>query len=251
MKKLFFIFILFFISPAIFAQKVSIEKDVVSVEDVPSFKIISTGNMAQQAFVVQNMDGDQLISFDPAAEKNPNGTGRLDIHFTGMPNTAQCNMTMGFKKMMAKKIVALGVIKNGRLSEDGVARLCAAYEGNAATAVAGSNTVNTANDYTIVVRNTSAPLFIMNGEIKQDYKLVGKYRINDEMISNMPGHIVRFFQPENNTIIAQASYQNFSESCSLLLYKNNRLVSIPLSKNTTDDMKIKEVTSYLIQHGFM
>lgn len=262
------------------AQKVDIDKDdVVSVDGQPVFKIEGKQGMAHTSLTVTNLDGDVLAGIDDTEQKNENGTLLLSVNFTDRNQRAMFPITVGVKKVIAKKLVEMKVIENGQLTDMGVKRFCSRYPAPTMRIVSynessyganqtdyskgygnnyGTNrdkeiTTITSNRtiYPIVERNTSATTFVIGGSIRQDGKLIATYKTESLMVNNKPGTIVRFYTADGNALIAEAKFENFGEDASLLLNKNNSTVEIAIPKNQTTQNKTEEIARYLISHQYM
>lgn len=132
MKKLLTLtslFTLFAIN--IFAQGVKIKKDLVSLDDSPLFKMVSTNY--PDAYTLYNLNDKKLAIFNAqfyndskqVTPGNPQGRiGYFDITFFN-DDMDKCEIRIvGFKKQLAELIVSEGLIKNEGLDNLAVKQFC-------------------------------------------------------------------------------------------------------------------------------
>ncbi len=131
--KLFFILSLLVFSCTAWSQghKVSVKKDLVSVNEEPAFKMVST--TYPDAYTITNLAGEKLIYFNAyfynspsqVTSANPNGRiGYFDITFfnEGMD---KCEIRIvGGKKALADQIVSEDLINEGSLNETAIKQFC-------------------------------------------------------------------------------------------------------------------------------
>lgn len=125
--------LLFFVTFNSFSQKqkVTVKKDLVSIDDSPLFKMVSTNY--PDAYTIYNLNGDKLALFnaqfynDPQqiTDGNPKGRiGYFEITFFN-EDMDKCEIDIvGFKKQLAQRIISEGLIKDGKLDETAVKQFC-------------------------------------------------------------------------------------------------------------------------------
>lgn len=125
--------LLFFFTFNIHSQeeKVTVKKDLVSVNDSPVFKIVSTNHM--NGYTLYNLTDEKLAIFnlqsysDPQQITSANPNGRisyLDITFLN-GDMDKCEIRNAFmKKGLAQLIISEGLIKDGKLDETAVKQFC-------------------------------------------------------------------------------------------------------------------------------
>lgn len=124
----------FFLSLSVFSQEkdVKVGKDnIVSVDGVSVFKLVST--KIPDAYTVYNLNDEKLIIFnflafnDPSqvSSSNPKGSVQyFDVTFIN-DELSKCEIGVpGFKKQLAKQIVADGLVVDGKLDSDAVKLFC-------------------------------------------------------------------------------------------------------------------------------
>lgn len=135
MKVIFRIIFLFFVvSTSLNAQveqKVTVKKDIVSVDGIPFFKMISTNY--PDAYTVYNLKDEKLAYFsaqfysDPnqITPGNPQGRiGYFDITFFN-EEMDKCEIKIvGFKKHLAQLIIAEKLIQMDKLDNIAVKKFC-------------------------------------------------------------------------------------------------------------------------------
>lgn len=227
------------------AQDIDVsKKGVVSVNGKDQFIIEGKQGMVNTQFTITNMDGDELMGAD-ATQGEPNMT----IVFTGREEVAVYPLTIGTKKVLAKELAKMKVIQNGQINEMGLKRFLAKY---GAGYVGGGSNVNViSTTYEIVDRNVTQPIFVMNGEIKQDFKVVGHYDINAITVNYQPGKAFKFYSPATHTLIASVNMENFAKECDVMIYKNHDNYRLLLSNTYTDTDVAKAIAEFLISNGFM
>ena len=132
MKKRLFTFLLFVCSSQLFfAQKVTVKKDLVSVDETPVFTMVSTSY--PNAYTLYNLNNEKLAYFfaqfysDPRQINNANPQGKVSYFEITFFNEAmdKCEIRIvGFKKHLAELIISEGLVKNGKLDEAAVKQFC-------------------------------------------------------------------------------------------------------------------------------
>ena len=112
-------------------QNVKVKKDLVSVNEIPAFNMISTNY--PDAYTLYNFENEKLAIFnalfynDPkqVTDGNPQGRiGYFDITFFN-GDLDKCEIKIvGFKKQLAELIVQEGLIQEGKLNETAVRQFC-------------------------------------------------------------------------------------------------------------------------------
>jgi len=112
-------------------QKVKVKNDLVSINDVPAFNMISTNY--PDAYTLCNFNNEKLAVFnalfynDPnqVTDGNPQGRiGYFDITFFN-GDMDKCEIKIvGFKKQLAELIVSAELIKDGGLNETAIKQFC-------------------------------------------------------------------------------------------------------------------------------
>lgn len=113
-----------------FAQDVSLKKDIVYSDKVPVCKFLSIGTITNQAYTIKNMQDEELILIDQSQLRNAEGNALLRFMFADMPKLeAFMPVSIGFKKQLARLIVTYNLIQDGKLNPKGVDRFCRNYNG--------------------------------------------------------------------------------------------------------------------------
>lgn len=226
------------------AQDIEIKKDVVKLNDVEQFKI--NGGAMSSTISIENMAGKKLIFFKLDKEnKDQNGLSPFILSFAGMSSvTASFMASIPFKKSIAKEIIDNDLITDGELNEDNVNRYC-----GASPSKKSKNKNSDTKSYIPVERNTEAPIFIINNEIKQDNKRIGKYKITT---TTNNGKIVKTvnISGNDNTPIAVAKYKMMDEEAELIRSDNKEISTISIP-NADDFTVIKEIAKYLIENSLL
>lgn len=112
-------------------QKISVKKDLVSLNESPVFTMTSTSY--PDAYTVSSLEGKKLIYFNAyfynspsqVTTANPNGRiGYFDITFFN-DRMDKCEIRIvGAKKALAEQIISEGLIKNGELDDLAVIQFC-------------------------------------------------------------------------------------------------------------------------------
>ena len=112
-------------------QKVTVKKDIVSVNDVPVFTLVSTSY--PDAYTLYNLHNEKLAYFftqfysDARQINNANPQGRVGYFDITFFNEAmdKCEIRIvGFKKQLAELIISEGLVKDGKLDETAVKQFC-------------------------------------------------------------------------------------------------------------------------------
>ncbi len=111
--------------------RVSVKKDLVSVNDTPFFKLVSTNY--PDAYILYNLNNKKLAVFNAqfyndskqVTSGNPQGRiGYFDITFFN-EEMSKCEIRiLGFKKQLAQLIISEGLIKDGSLDDKTVKQFC-------------------------------------------------------------------------------------------------------------------------------
>jgi hypothetical protein len=223
------------------AQEIEIKKDMVWVDGVEAFKI--NGGALSATYSVENRSGKKLIFFKVDNDnKNANGTAPYVVSFTGYQGlTASFQGSIPVKKSIAKEIIENDLIEDDELNEQSVLRYCGASAPKAKTLTLGSKA------YTPVARNTSAPFFAAAGEIKQDFKLVGKYKSTTETENGKQRKTITI-SGTNNAKIAIAQYDVFSEMALLNYAGQAEAIEITIPK-ANDVQVLESIIQYIIDDG--
>lgn len=112
-------------------QKVTVKKDLVSVNDSPVFTLISTNY--PDAYTLYNLNKEKLAVFNAQfysdskqiTPGNPQGRiGYFDITFFN-EDMDKCEIRIvGMKKQLAQLIVSEGLVKDEKLNETAVKQFC-------------------------------------------------------------------------------------------------------------------------------
>jgi hypothetical protein len=242
--KILFTCILFFCALGAFAQDFDIKKDVVSVDGIDLFKI--NGGGLSTTFSIENMQGKKLIFLKvDNNNKNENGTAPYLVTFLGYPNiSGSFQGSIPVKKSIAKEIVENDLLTSeGELNEDNVLRYC----GAANTSNRKTQLASTGNNYVPVMRNTEAPFFTAGGQIKQDFKLIGKYKTETETSNGKVQKRITI-SGYNNTPLATATYYTFAEEADIyfIAKAEKETIAIP---NANDIQVLESIVKYLIEIG--
>jgi hypothetical protein len=112
-------------------QKVTVKKDIVNVNDVPVFTLVSTSY--PDALTLYNLNNEKLAYFftqfysDAGQIKNANPQGRVGYFEITFFNEGmdKCEIRIvGFKKQLAELIISEGLVKDGKLDETAVKQFC-------------------------------------------------------------------------------------------------------------------------------
>ena len=112
-------------------RKVTVKKDIVSVNDVPVFTLVSTSY--PDAYTLYNLKNEKLAYFftqfysDARQINNANPQGRVGYFDITFFNEAmdKCEIRIvGFKKQLAELIISEGLVKDGKLDETAVKQFC-------------------------------------------------------------------------------------------------------------------------------
>ena len=132
MKTMITIFLLFFTFNSFSQQqKVTVKKDIVSVNDVPVFTLVSTSY--PDALTLYNLHNEKLAYFftqfysDARQINNANPQGRVGYFEITFFNEAmdKCEIRIvGFKKQLAELIISEGLVKDCKLDETAVKQFC-------------------------------------------------------------------------------------------------------------------------------
>lgn len=127
--------LLFFFTFNIHSQeeKVTVKKDLVSVNGSPLFKLVSTNYSTAYAYTLYNLSDEKLAIFnaefynDPqqiSAARPEGRIGYFDITFLNV-DMDKCEIrNVGMKKHLAQLIISEGLIKDGKLDETAVKQFC-------------------------------------------------------------------------------------------------------------------------------
>lgn len=118
-----------FLTTLLVAQKpkIDVKKDVVSIDGVPSFKLVNTPDL--NGFILKDMNDTKLAFFNMESyydrshinDANPQGKiTYFDITFMN-ESMDKCEMSViGLRKMLANYLLEYDVIKDGKLNAVGV-----------------------------------------------------------------------------------------------------------------------------------
>lgn len=112
-------------------QKVTVKKDLISVNDTPTFTLVSTNY--PDAYTLYNLKNEKLAVFNAQfysdsqqiTPGNPQGRiGYFDITFFN-EDMDKCEIRIvGAKKQLAQLIISEGLIKDEKLDETAVKQFC-------------------------------------------------------------------------------------------------------------------------------
>ncbi len=104
---------------------------------------------------------------------------------------------------------------------------------------------NANNKVSIVERDRKAPLFVSNGQISQDFKLIGTYK--ETIIARNDTNFIQIFILDVNDVeIAKAEFEKQNaETATLKIHQYKEILTINLNRGTSE-MKIQEIVLQLI-----
>ncbi len=112
-------------------QKVTVKKDIVSVDETPVFTLVSTSY--PDALTLYNLNNEKLAYFftqfysDSRQINNANPQGRVGYFEITFFNESmdKCEIRIvGFKKQLAELIISEGLVKDGKLDDSAVKQFC-------------------------------------------------------------------------------------------------------------------------------
>ena len=233
------------------AQKVKINNDIVSIDGTDAFKIEGKMGMTSTSFSVYNLEGDLLLSGDGRNENN-----FMTVTFSGNNASLDYPLTIGMKKMFAKELVQMKVIKDGQLNPDGMKRFVAKYNGRAdrdmvlTQSNTNSNVVVISDRPNLVQRNTKSMIFISGKTIKQDNKEIGSIESYQEASG---GTVMDYFTiyDQDGIEIARAAKAMNDKEIEVTGY-NGRRFSLYTKNNATDKFTLQKfIVEELIHKGFL
>lgn len=251
MKTLQLIFAILTLPLAILAQDVDIAKDgTVTIDGKKAFTIEGKQGMVNTSFSISNLDGDLLISADGRNENN-----HITVTFTGSNASLDYPLTLGTKKVLAKDIAKMQVIKEGQLNPDGIKRFVAKYNGRADRdlVLTDNNTRNTINVEmrpSQVSRNRNANIIITSNIIKQDNKEIGKITSRQQASQ---GTVIDYFTISNteNQQIADVSKAMNTQQINIITY-DNKHITIQTPNTNTNKFALQEIiVKELINRGLL
>lgn len=233
------------------AQKVKINNDIVSIDGIDAFKIEGKMGMVSTSFSVYNLDGDLLLSGDGRNENN-----FMTVTFSGNNASLDYPLTIGMKKMFAKDLAKMKVIKDGQLNPDGLKRFIAKYNGRADRDIVltqqntQNNIVVIKDQPSLVQRNTRSTIFISGKMISQDHKDIGSIESFQETSDGMVIDYFTIYDLEGMEVATASKAMNEKE-ISVTGYNGRRFTMYVRSQSMDRFSLQKVIVEELIHKGFL
>jgi hypothetical protein len=260
MKKVMLILSLFFAVINGYSQSVTFKKEMALVDEIPYCLLEKTGDITTApTFILKNLEGKSLMIFktivvDIISETNEKEKD-IYINVTVIDTEEKFEIAPAInpRKKIIKDLYAHEVLKDGELNAEGLKQYRLIFaenfsEKHKSAPPASRNTDSNKDEYTIVKRNTNAPLFVIGNDIKQDNVLIGTYKSSDKAEG---GNIFETIEIYNSTnqLIARGRYPKFGETVQLITAKDNK--SYELKKEIAPFENVKAIAEFLIDRLYL
>ena len=247
MDKLFLISLALLFFQTLQAQKVKLENGKLYVDNENwgklSEKYSSTGH---NTLYFLGIDGKKWLSAQyQSVNMNDSIVKAYKITFYPQNRDVYYREGMELKKSLCHQLVKSGAITKTGTYDKGIDK----FERNFGFEVPEQKSEPKSPDakykITLVERDRNAAVFVTNGQIKQDFKLIATYREetivrNDSTLSQIT------FLDTKGIEIAKASFEHVNAETAILnIYKYKEPLIINLNKGN-NDMKVEEIVRQLI-----
>jgi hypothetical protein len=249
MKKIWIILSLLFLQAEAMAQKVTFKKDTIYKDGKPYGLFKAKGNMITgQDYSLQSLKGKELVFF----KLEGNGTNNyFKVIFRESGKKAYVPVTEN-RKSLAREMVMNEMILNDEINPEGEKRFLQIYDKDLSLSTSINSTQGNNNsigaNYEMIERDRSAKVQVYGFTIQQDLKEIGVFEKNRDVVKSAD---VFSFQLPNGTKIAQALFQDDSESCQVITFKDNKEQTIYIQKTTFDSEMAKQIAIFLIKGGYL
>lgn len=270
MKHLIMVISMLFLGTIIFGQKVKIIKNEISVNKKLYCYLEKGGSMAtHRTYSIQNLDKEELMFLKSYTILIKEGV--YEVYFivtiSGTEETFEVARTFDFKKDFIKGLYKHNVIKNNKINEEGLKLFKREFAGEfkkeyteKAEQVARTQpdviiieqtnkSSSITKDYIIVERDKTAHLFISRGKVKQDFKQIATFKVNEEEINEEYLDVIYIYNI-NNQLIAKGYTDNFEKSVKIITLKDNKR-HFATSKSSLDSQKVETTMELLIKYLYI
>jgi hypothetical protein len=260
----------------VLAQKITYKKDTLKVDDVP-YCVITSKDLFNPTYTVKSLGGkDIAIAKTQQAGSTTTPVGYFLVTFLGSGNQCEMSTTFGFGKKLGTAMFEAKVFENGEYTEEGERKFLLLND-NKISQRANANAQQNNNGISINIndntgrntntgrnnnnnnnnnnsnRNRNRPqtvsrnrdsdvsVWAASKEIKQDFKLIGKYTETREGV----GIVFRFSLPDGTDVAKITMKSSFDKSCKVLVVGNIDAYDLDLSSQMTSEM-VKEMALHLI-----
>lgn len=236
----------------IFAQKIKLEKNnlLVDNENWGSLSEIRSKS-GHNTLVFYGTDGKIWFEALYVSKKSDDTIVKLyQINFLPQNRIVYYKEGMELKKSLSIQLVKSGAITKTGTYDRGIDK----FERNFGTVLSEITTTKIDHDKKIkkyiVERNKNAPIFLANGFIKQDFKIIGKY--NEQILSNEDSSLVKvhFYNIQGIEIANANFYKTSAETAYLSINGLEEVLTINLNPGN-NTLKIIEIIKQLIYLGIL
>ena len=246
MRKYFLILALF-MNAQIYAQKIKLEGNRLYVDTA------YWGNLTEKwsksghsTLIFTGVDGKKWLEAQFESKKSGDSTiGLYKISFYPQNRIVYYKEGMELKNSLCAQLVKSGALTKTGTYDRGIDK----FERNFGTIIleqkTNNNTPNANYKVSIVERDRNASLFVLNGQISQDFKLIGAY--SETIISRNDSTLIQvIFLDINGAEIAKAEFEKQNaETAILKIHDYKETLIINLNRGNSD-MKVQEIVRQLI-----
>ena len=170
----------------VYASKVKgtvmLSLDTIFNKGMPYAILIKFKEMPYHRYMLYSLDKKELASIQSKGSADPNGNGYYSFRFCASEKIAEPEKYITFK--LEKEIVACDLVDGNKINPFSEIKFLKKYPRKFSNPgyvsyVSDEQTVNTNDIYAVVKRDTDKQIYASDGNIHQDYKLIGRYKITD------------------------------------------------------------------------
>ena len=267
MKFIAFLLLSSFFCISGFAQKVTLQEDVVYKDEVPYCRLVKQGSSLAPRMSVRSLEApeEELI----VAQFNKAQSLYL-VSFLESGAVVPMRNTLGIARLFAEDLVYNQVLVNGKVSSKGEVLFLRQHGGTQEEkelipglkkAIAGLEDAvseiltdgppakraaadSESASYETVERNHTKAVSVTGKEIKQDFQTIGRYSTTQTAIDGKVLRVISIWLPTGEKV-AEATLDAIEPtSARLVILKNNQVVNLPVSSFVVVD-QVVQLATYL------
>lgn len=262
MRTLLLFFLFLFCAEASFGQRISqrrlrkhrskvnvskqkgtviLSLDTIFSKGNPYAILVKIKEMPYHRYILYSLDKKELATIQSKGGANPNDNGYYSFRFSASEQTAEPEKYITFK--LEKEIVAYDLVKDNKINPFGEIKFLKKYprkfSNPSYVEYIGDAPPNTPDIYAVVKRDTDKEIYASEGNIHQDYKLIGRYKTSEGT--------TRIYLP-GGIMVAEASENEQSPGTwQIKSLKDSKLHKVV----TTDGKILAGLIDFLVKRGYL
>jgi hypothetical protein len=261
MKKMMYAVLFLFAVVNGHAQSVDFKKETALVDKKPYCLLEKSGDIASPpTYTVKNLDGKPLMIFKTIIVPTASEFGGAYLDVTVVHNEEKFQVEQGFntRKKIIKDLYTHEVLVDGAINEAGLKQYKLTFAGDfeakynamaAANLPQAASATNNETQYVIVKRNTTANLYVINGNIKQDNVLIATYKVSEKLDKGNAFENIEIYNSANQ-LVARANNQKFGKTLQFTTAKDNQAHELK-GREMVTTQNVESITRFLIDRLYL